>query len=66
MHSADDTIRRVLEVLQMVPKSDAVLSTPPVSPVQHQGQQFVLGQVNHRLGTQVMHAGTSLSLEKKI
>ena len=66
MHSAGDTIRRLVEVLQLVPKSDAVLSTPSVSPVQHQRQQFVLGQVNHRLGTQVMHAGTSLSLEKKV
>ena len=53
-------------MLQLVPKPDAVLSTPAVSPVQHHGQQFVLGQVNHRLRTQVMHAGTSLSLEKKI
>ena len=66
LYSAADTIRGLLEVVQPVPKSDAVLSSPPVSPVQHQGQQFVLGQVNHGLGTQVMHAGTSLSLENMI
>ena len=47
-------------------KSDAVLPSQSLSPVQHQGQQFVLGEVNHRLGTQVMHAGTSLTLEQQV
>lgn len=32
LYSAADTIRGLLEVVQPVPKSDAVLSSPPVSP----------------------------------
>ncbi|KAA6420757.1 MAG: hypothetical protein FRX49_09334 [Trebouxia sp. A1-2] len=64
---ADDTIRRLLEVLQLVPKPDAVLSTPAVSPVQHHGQQFVLGQAqdsSHACGDQSVPGEEDTRTEK--
>lgn len=49
----------------MVPKPDVSQASHILCPVQQQGQQFVLGQVHYRLRTQVVHAGTSLSLEQQ-
>lgn len=52
----------LLEVLQAVPKPDGALARCLLRPVQQEGQQFMLGQVSHRLWAKIMHAGTGLSL----
>lgn len=49
LHSAGDAAWVLLKVLQAVAKPDGAGPRCPVRPVQQQGQQFMLGQVSHRL-----------------
>ena len=65
LYMACDALRALLEAPQLVPQSDAVRVVCAKGPLQHEGQQLVLGQVHHRLRAQAMHPRTSLTLQNK-